>query len=253
MISARTFRSALLIAAMVCSLSFVTWGQSCSNASLTGLYGFAGLGNNTADSPIALAGVYNANGKGKLTGTRTASVNGVISSNVPISGTYTVNANCTGSAKITPKGGSTENYDLAVASSGGRVFSLETDSGSVLAVYSRAVEETSCSTSGTSGTFGFTGSGGILGVGTLANGGQITLDGAGHFTGIESVSVAGHISSNVPLTGSYKVNPNCTGTAIVKAKGQPTVHLTFVLVRQLQAIFFVETDANTVVAGWDRE
>jgi hypothetical protein len=246
-------RNTALIAVSLFGLSLATWGQSCSNASLTGPYGFAGTGTNASGSPVALAGVYNADGKGKLAGTRTASVNGVIFLNVPISGTYTINSNCNGTAQITPKGESTENYNLTVASAGGRVFSLETDTGSILPVYSRAVEETSCSTTGTSGTFGFAGSGSVIGVGNLANGGQVTLDGAGHLTGTESISIAGQISSDVAFTGAYKVNKNCSGTATVKVKGKATVHLTFVLVRQLQSIFFVETDANTVIAGWDRE
>jgi hypothetical protein len=70
---------------------------------------------------------------------------------------------------------------------------------------------------------------------------------------IESFSVAGRITSDVAFTGAYKVNKNCSGTATVRVKGQPAVHPTFVLVHQLQSIFFVETDANTVIAGWDRE
>lgn len=93
MISA--LRNTALIAVSHFGLSLATWGQSCSNASLTGLYGFAGTGTNA------------------------------------------------------------------------------------------------------SGTFGFAGSGSVVGVGNLANGGQVTLDGAGHLTGTESFSVAGRISSDV--------------------------------------------------------
>jgi len=248
-----TLRTASLIIAAVFTLSLATWGQSCSNSSLSGAYGFAGTGTDASANPVALAGLYNADGNGNLTGTQTESVNGTLSLNVPISGTYTINSNCNGTATITPKGGPAAHYNLTLASAGSRAFSLETDSGTIITMYSRAVMETSCSTSGTNGTFGFTGTGSIVGVGNIANSGQMVLNGAGKLSGTESSSIAGQIFSNVPFTGTYKVNKNCTGTAVLKIKGQSAIHINFALVRQLASIFFIETDANTVVAGWDRE
>jgi hypothetical protein len=49
------------------------------------------------------------------------------------------------------------------------------------------------------------------------------------------------------------VNKNCSGTAVIKVKGQSPVHITFTLVRQLSSIFFIETDSGDVFVGWDRE
>jgi len=172
---------------------------------------------------------------------------------VPISGTWTIISSCNGTAQITQKGESTEHYNLTVPPLEGASFPLRPTP----VRFSRCIhgrwKKPAAPPTGTSGTFGFAGSGSVVGVGNLANGGQVALDGAGHLTGTESISFGDRISSDVAFTGPCKVNKNCSGTAMVKVKGQPTVHLTFALVRQLQSIFFVETDANTVIAGWDRE
>ena len=247
-----SLRNALLLSLAVFALSLGAWGQSCSNSSLTGGYGIGALGTDVNGNSVALTGLLTANGSGKLKGTETESVNGTISSNVPISGTYSVGSNCNGSMTITPKGGATQHYNLTVASQGTRFFTLETDTGSVLSLYGRATEETTCATNA-SGTFGFTGSGSYVGTGNIAISGQITLDGAGHVSGIESSSIAGKINSNIPFTGTYSVNSNCTGKAAFKPKGGSTVHISFELVRQMATVFWVETDANNIIAGWDRE
>jgi len=251
MISA-TLRNTLLLSLFVFALCLGAWGQSCSNSTLTGGYGIGALGTDASGNSVALAGLLTADGNGNLKGTQTESVNGTISSNVPISGTYSIGSNCNGTAKITPKGGATQHYNVTVASQGTRFFTLETDTGSVLSLYGRSTEETSCPTNA-SGTFGFTGSGSFVGAGNIAISGQITLDGAGHVSGVESSSVAGKINSNIAFTGTYTLKSNCTGKVVFKPKGGTAVHISFALVRQMQAVFFVETDANSIIAGWDRE
>jgi len=247
-----SLRNVLLLSFAVFALSLGAWGQSCSNSILTGGYGFGALGTNASGNSVALSGLFTADGNGKLKGSQTESVNGTISSNVAISGTYSINSDCNGTMAITPKGGTKQNYNVTVASQGSRFFSLETDTGSVLSLYGRATEETTCTTNA-SGIFGFTGSGSFVGTGNIAISGQITLDGAGHVSGIESSSIAGKINSNIPFTGTYSVNSNCTGKAAFKPKGGSMVHISFELVRQMASVFFVETDANSIIAGFDRE
>ena len=245
-------RNVLLLSLVVFALSLGAWGQSCSNSSLTGGYGIGALGTNASGDSVAVSGLLTADGNGNLKGTQTESVNGTISSNVPISGTYSIGSDCNGTMAITPKGGTKQNYNVTVASQGLRFFTLETDTGSILSLYGRSTEETACATNA-SGTFGFTASGSFVGTGNIAISGQITFDGAGHVSGIESSSIAGKINSNVAFTGTYSVKSNCTGKAAFKPKGGTMVHVSFELVRQMQSMFFVETDANSIIAGFDRE
>jgi len=236
----------------VFALGLGAWGQSCSNSNLTGGYGYGAVGTDANGNAVAFSGLYTADGNGNITGKLTESVNGKISANVPVTGTYSINSNCNGRMTVTPKGGATQHYNVTVASQGGRFFSLETDTGSVLSLYGRSTQVSTCSTN-TGGTFGFTASGSIVGVGNFGADGQITVDGAGHVSGIESSSVAGKIKSNIPFTGTYKLNSDCTGTAVFKPKGGTKVHISFELVRQMASMLFVETDANSIIAGVDRE
>jgi len=248
-----TLRSFWLLAVAVFAFALASWGQSCSNSILTGLYGYGGNGVDASGNPIAFEGVVAADGNGNLAGTQTESVNGVISLNVSTLGKYSIASNCNGTMTIQPSGSSAANYNVTVASGGARAFGLESDSGTVVSMYARAVEETGCTSGGTKGTFGFSGTGLIVGVGFFAQSGQVTLNGSGKLSGIQSFSVAGKVSSNVKFTGTYKVSSNCSGSAIVKIKGQSAAHVNFTLVRQLASIFFIQTDPKTVIVGWDRE
>lgn len=75
----------------------------------------------------------------------------------------------------------------------------------------------SCSLTGSTGKYGFTLTGVvILGTGPvpIAAVGRITLDAAGNASGTESRSVGGGFADET-FTGTYAVNPDCTGSATV--------------------------------------
>ena len=85
--------------------------KECSNASFKGSYG-ASCGGFVGDSPLAVIGVLTADGKGNISGVETLSVNGVITSGVTFTGTYTVNADCTGSIETTTPDGVVTDHDF---------------------------------------------------------------------------------------------------------------------------------------------
>jgi hypothetical protein len=72
----------------------------------------------------------------------------------------------------------------------------------------------SCSLNGTAGKYGFTLTGIVI-VGTspapIAAVGRAVLDDSGNVTGTESRSVGGGFADET-FTGTYTVNPDCTGT-----------------------------------------
>jgi hypothetical protein len=77
-----------------------------------------------------------------------------------------------------------------------------------------AAHARSCSLTGTAGKYGFTLSGVvILGAGPvpIAAVGRAALDAAGNVSGTESRSVGGGFADET-FTGTYTVNPDCTGT-----------------------------------------
>ncbi len=72
----------------------------------------------------------------------------------------------------------------------------------------------SCSLAGSAGTYGFTLTGVIIlrtGPVPIAAVGRQTLDADGNTSGTESVSVGGSFADET-FTGTFTVNPDCTGT-----------------------------------------
>ncbi len=71
----------------------------CSKISLSGGYGFSVNGTTMNLEQYSLVGRFVADGKGGVTGTTVQAVNGTIS-RPAFTGTYTVNADCTGTANL---------------------------------------------------------------------------------------------------------------------------------------------------------
>ena len=72
---------------------------ACSTASLKGTFGLTCQGT-FGGEPAAEVGIATYDGKGKVSGKSTISVNGTITKGVEFSGTYTLQADCTGSASF---------------------------------------------------------------------------------------------------------------------------------------------------------
>ncbi len=69
-----------------------------------------------------------------------------------------------------------------------------------------------CSLARAAGQYGFSDSGTIVGIGPRAAVGLLTFDVAGNITGKVTASLNGSVS-NTNLSGTYSVNPDCTGAA----------------------------------------
>ncbi len=69
----------------------------CSNNSLKGTYGLSCEGTVVGVGPLAVIGVFSADGNGNGSEVETISFNGVITTGATFTVTYTVNADCTGS------------------------------------------------------------------------------------------------------------------------------------------------------------
>lgn len=74
-----------------------------------------------------------------------------------------------------------------------------------------AAHAAKCSTATAAGTYGFSDSGTVVGVGPRAAVGQLTLDAAGNIKGTVIASLNGSVGTN-GVSGTYAVNPDCTGT-----------------------------------------
>jgi len=91
------------------------------------------LGTLTSISAVdAIAGQVTLDGKGNIAGNETFSVFGTITT-LPVSGTYTENADCTGTIQITPQGMAATNFNTVVVNGGKELLLIETDNDTVVA------------------------------------------------------------------------------------------------------------------------
>jgi hypothetical protein len=93
------------------------------------------------------------------------------------------------------------------------------------------------------GTYMSHGTGTVVGVGPVSAVGTITYDGQGNLTNPFTISVNGAVS-RMTQTGSYTVNRDCTGTVV-----QGGAHYDFVVAPDASTVFWMETDAGTIVTG----
>ena len=93
-----------------------------------------------------------------------------------------------------------------------------------------------CSNSTIKGTYAFT----IRGQFILPNGSTLlidglaktTFDGKGNLTQLNAVAVNGNVAPGwVSNTGTYSVNPDCTGTFTVTDGSQPPIHLQLIVAK----------------------
>jgi hypothetical protein len=143
------------------------------------------------------------------------------------------------------------------------VIPLAIVSGLVVAVSSARVESNpgtvhadedvkACSDRTLRGDYGFALQGEILGPGIQFRGVVMQhYDGRGHITQVDHIVENGMPPATEwrPGTGTYSVNPNCTGSAVLIVPGDPgsPINLHFVVVNQGKEIHQV-VDANAVTA-----
>jgi hypothetical protein len=115
----------------------------------------------------------------------------------------------------------------------------------------RAYAQEGCSNHTLRGAYGFATDGQAFGANgaefaEFAAAGRIVFDGKGNLAGHETESLNGAITEPT-FSGTYKVLPDCTGTAQIH-NGQ-TASLRFMLVEGGQEVNVIDTDPGVVAAG----
>lgn len=125
---------------------------------------------------------------------------------------------------------------------------------SALLGLSQAAHASQCQLSGVVGSYGYTSTGTIVTppVGVFAAVGHVTLSNAGTVTGAQTTSIAGNLIEET-ITGTFVVNPDCTGTATVYVYHGSTLARTSNLSvvwdhgsRELRAIFLSPGTSITI-------
>src|SRR6202167_5977013 len=242
----KTFRIARMIVLATFALGS-TAGATCSNASLSGTYGFVHLATDSGRTPAtaAVTQITFDSTTGTFTGENTASHDGVIVTD-PVTGTYVIASNCTGTG--TPAGASP--FSIVVTSTGFLAAHLLSEG--------FAVKQGSptCTNAGVKGSFGFETTGVFLAgaaAGAVAFIGELKLTvnslGEGVISGQVASSEGGTFLAEEPVTGSYWITPECRGGATITPTGQPEMHFRFVVADGGNEMLAIETDPQTVVSG----
>jgi hypothetical protein len=110
-------------------------GARCSLATLNGTYIMQAQGiqvGGNAPGPFGYASISTYDGKGGTRATYSGSFNGFILRNQLLTGTYTVNADCTGTETADLGGGVLAHYDNFLSPTGNMYTAVQTDSGVVV-------------------------------------------------------------------------------------------------------------------------
>jgi len=245
-----TSKKTWILIASLAAVSLTTpavWAQSdatpstCSNASLKGKYGF----NSFDENGDASVGQISLNGAGKASGSLTRSQGGSIAS-FSFTGTYSVNADCTGTGTLNNNGGGSTSFAFVVDASGTHIDTVSTDAGSTSASEAMAQGTPTCTLAGVKGTYGFHGAGGNA-AGLLALAGEYVLDGTGKLSGSQTTSLAG-VASTQAISGTYTMASSCAGTFKYKVGGQ-TMTFKVVMVNSGHSALTMEIDNGSVVTS----
>ncbi len=107
--------------------------NTCTTRTLTSAYGFRLSGSIDGTGNISVIGVHIFDGAGKFVVVAQTTVTaGVVQRNLSSSGTYSLNADCSGTMTTVLADGIVSTLDFVVATNGGSVFTTSTDKGSNL-------------------------------------------------------------------------------------------------------------------------
>jgi len=120
--------------------------DGCSLKTLNGRYAAAGDGliataeppvTSSNTIPIAVAGVQTYDGAGNFSLSNTTNLGGLVFTSTG-SGTYTVNADCTGSVTVNVSNGEVLHYSIVIVDHGREILNVSTDSNIV--AYGKAIK-----------------------------------------------------------------------------------------------------------------
>jgi hypothetical protein len=236
--------------------------SGCSVATLRGAYlyaqdGFTIAGETASQrTPFAQAGREIFNGDGTMSGVATANFNGGVV-RVTYTGTYTVEADCTGAVTFTDGDGVVSHYDIAIEDGGAEFGFVQTDANVVTAAFERrrTASQGACSLVTLKGNYVYAGDGfDVAGAGStdrtpFATAGREVYAGNGTLSGIDTTSTNG-VAARTTYTATYTVNADCSGTYAYDS--DPTNPYELFVDPSGAEFAYVAAGANRVAAGYER-
>jgi hypothetical protein len=199
-----------------------------------------------ASTPVVGAALLTLDGQGNINGYSAANGGGQwLQGNV--TGTYTVNFDCTFSLALTDAAGTNENYSGVLVDQASSALILQTDAGTGVSGTLSAARSY-CQTGDLFGAFGLHYSG-TAGNAPYSSVGVITFDGQGNASAQESRFSQGAMSQ-VQSAGTVTVNLDCSFTVSLSPVANGTaVSLFGIADADYKHLRIVQSDAGTAVSG----
>ncbi len=210
---------------------------------LSGRFAFGYDGLTPAEDFIAAAGMFTANGSGKLSsGIQDTNDDGTVASNVWFTGNYTAANNTTGRGQLSITAGTqTTHYTYYMLSADSFIFSsTDTGRGLIGLALRQSVEPFSKASLNGNLVFEFSGGMPEYAPTQLVGAGRFTADGNGAISSGTQDRDVGGTMTDVPFTGSYAIDANGQGYASMVRTGA-TDNLRLYMISP-QSAFFVSRD-----------
>jgi len=108
-----------------------------------------------------------------------------------------------------------------------------------------------CTLRSVRGDFAYLVQGTNLAIGLVSAVGRVSADGAGSLLATDTLSVEGTILRRT-ITGTYTIEPDCTGSVTFSDNFGQTTHLDYVLADGGDEIRLIQTDQDTIITGTAR-
>jgi hypothetical protein len=237
------------------------------NSILHATYGWEGhalgaAGNTKAPKigdfvPFVQVGYLTFDGNGKFSGAHNTDQGGGLLPHVD-SGTYSVNSDCT-TGTVSFATGVGFKMGIVITSGGQEIKYLGTITGNINSGTLRLMEA-SCSAGILSGnSYGYA-TDGLVGAGNgnsfprvggfvpFAHTGEISFGADGSISGVDNASFGGVLMPGQPVSGTYGVNSDCTGTTTMTIAGVDNSWY-FVVLQDASQIIFVVSPTGYIWAG----
>ena len=228
-------------------------GGTCTNTTLNGTYYYVTGGTLVSGNtiyPYAELGKLVADGQGNVSGRSQASVGGSLAS-YTLAGTYSVQANCSGTLTLTANSQASAPVTFQVLNGGeGAVIAYSQQSAVITGRAYRSDGAGQCANASLSGGYAYllTGVAYLSGSGYYySQAGNVVSNGNGDISGVAMVNTNGTTVATT-FTGSYSLGSDCSGTAHVSSSSG-TSNYSIAVVENGQGIVFLDTDAGTTVGG----
>src|ERR1700737_1411964 len=230
--------------------------EGCGQRSLHGAYGYdfkrKVIPPGIPELDTAVAGRIVSDGTGGLLGYEWASTNGA-QETVTFTGTYSIPPDCTGTAALVNSNGRTDHITLGLVEGGQEFNFTVTDPGVVITGRPSRQGISHCTDRSLSGVFNAAASGSDFTSAGVENGDvslffTIHFDGRGHEFGSATLNING-FSFPDTFTGTYHVNPDCTGSASHTFASSGSDAVNFVIVEQGNEAKFFNPQPGIVFSG----